>query len=105
LRGDIAGRIGRREIAGTADQLRGSFEPVLRKSGLKTDGAGPLDPDLNVAPLRRIFGVADPLIGDPRASGECDAAIDDERLPVVTMVEMSDRSHPDPVVPGDFASA
>ena len=98
---DSSGRVVQR----AGDELPVRLEPVLGKPGLQRRDRRPFDADLHVAPVVGVLALPEPLIGDPRATGEADAAVDDERLPVRPVVEPAERVPVDRVVPGDLTAA
>ena len=86
-------------------QLARALEPVLREPRLQRRDGGPLDADLDVAPVVRVLRVPAPVVGDAGAAGEGDAAVDDQRLAMGPMVEAGERVPADRVVPGELAAA
>ena len=103
--GDVARRGNQREEARAADQFAGRLQPVLGEAGLQRHDARPLDLDLHVAPVLRVLGVAGPVIGDARAAGEAQPAVDDERLAMGAVVEAPERAGADRVEPRQLAAA
>jgi hypothetical protein len=75
------------------------------ESRLQRYAAGAFDAHHHVAPVFRILRVAQPVIGNAGAAGESDAPVDDQRLPVRSIVETSDRAPSHRVVPCDLAAA
>jgi hypothetical protein len=59
-------------------ELAGGLKPVVREACLERPGRGPLDPDLNVAPVRLVLRAPRPVIRDTGTAGECDLAVDDQ---------------------------
>src|SRR6185369_16166771 len=51
------------------------------------------------------FGMTEPHIGDPRAAGEPDAAVDDQRFAMRAVIELTDGVPANAVVPGELAPA
>src|SRR5688572_4306793 len=72
-----------------AEQEAGScLEPVVRKYRLHLANDRSGDAHLRFAP--KVFGVrvAQPAVGDAHATGETNLAIDDEQLPMRTVVDV-----------------
>src|SRR5688500_3309177 len=60
---------------------------------------------MDLSPVIGILRVALPVVGDARAAGESNPAVDDERLPVGPVVEAANRIPAHRVVPGELATA
>src|SRR5262249_7364277 len=99
-----SGRVRRWKIVGSINQFPGGFQPVMGKTGLKARRTGSFDANLNVMPVCRVLPAAYPLIGNTGASCKGDPPVDDERLPVIAMIEMPNGPQPHPVVPGYFTA-
>src|SRR5262249_30461103 len=91
LGGYVSSLVERRKIIGAADQLSCGLKPVLRKARLKTHRSRTFNLNLDVVPMRCVLSVSRPLVGYSCATRECHTAVDDHRLPVVSMIEASDR--------------
>ena len=89
----------------SADELGRALEPVLREAGLQRTDRRTLDPDLQIAPVLVVLRVAGPVIGDPGAAGEADAAVDDERLAMRAVVDAPQVVPANRVVPRDVTAA
>ncbi len=55
-------------------------EPVLRKGSLQREHGRALNGYLHVPPVLRILGVTQPVVGDPRSSGERERPINNKDL-------------------------
>ncbi len=76
-----------REVAVAGEHVAGALEPVLREGTLEPAHDGPAHPDVRVAPVVRVLGVAGPLLGDAHAAREADGAVHDQELPVRAVLE------------------
>ena len=68
------------------ERLAGRLDPVLAEGALQRVHDRPLDAEVRVAPVVGTVGVALPLGGDADATGEADAAVDDDHAPVAAVV-------------------
>ena len=64
------------------------LEPVVHERGLELRDHGSFDSKVGVAPVLRVLGVAQPLVGHTHPAGEPDAPVHDQQLPVGAMIEV-----------------
>src|SRR5262245_17476047 len=92
-------------IGRTGQQLTRCLQPVLREPGLQRRHGWTSNPNLRIPPMPRRLGMTEPHIGDPRAAGEPDATVDDQRFAMRAVIELTDGVPANAVVPGQLASA
>jgi hypothetical protein len=97
LRQDVPRRFDRRIELVAGQDLAARVGPVLAEDRLhlRRDGAGGAHHD--VAPLVRVAGVAQPLVGDAEAAGEADPAVHHQDLAVRPAADLVEAPQPDGV--------
>jgi hypothetical protein len=79
------------EAAGALDQVVAGLGPVLREGRRQPVDRRAGHPDVRVAPLVLVAGVAAPLLGDADAAGEADDLVAHEDLAVRAVVVLERR--------------
>ena len=83
-----------------SENSTGSVSAQLsRNAARRPSTAGPAHPEVRVAPLVRVAGVALPLVGDAHSAGEAHLLVDDQDLAVGAVVQLerpesSERTEP-----------
>src|SRR5438552_2235920 len=81
-----------------AEQEARGVAPVLGEGGLQEAHDRSLDAHVGLAPVPLRASVAGPLLTHARATGEADAAVDDENAAMVAMVDPLDRDRIERVI-------
>src|SRR5690606_22728125 len=66
------------------------LDPVVDEGGPEAVGDRAREPEVRVAPLGLVAGVALPLVGDADAAGEAHLLVADEHLPVGAVVDLAE---------------
>ena len=89
----------REAVDGRIEQLGIGFGPVVEERGAQSVDRRTGDAEVGVAPVVLVFGVAQPLVRDPDATGETHAFVDDHHLAVRSMVELTEMQTPERAEP------
>jgi hypothetical protein len=82
-----ADRIERGEVGGAVEQLSAGLDPVVHERRLHLAHHRPLGAVLRVAPVVLVLRVSREEVGDADATGEADASIHHQQLPVGPVVQ------------------
>ncbi|MNR03430.1 hypothetical protein D3C85_1193210 [compost metagenome] len=80
-----------REIPRAVGDFAAHLDPVVEEDRLHLGHHGAFDLEMRVAPMLGVLGVAGPFRRNAHAAGEADPAVDDQELPVGTVVELAKR--------------
>ena len=77
-----------REVAGPIEEDALGLEPVVHERGLELRHDRTFDPEVRVAPVIFVLGVAQPLVRHTGTAGEPHQSIHDQQLPMGAMIEV-----------------